>query len=398
MKTILDVELAGQRVWCRVDFNVPLDAGGNITDDTRIRGALPTIRHAVEKGAKVIVASHLGRPKGKPAPQYSLSPVARRLSELLDRPVEFAPDCVGPEAEARAASLADGDVLLLENLRYHAGEEANDDAFAVSLARLCDVYVNDAFAVCHRRHASVDAIVRHAPVAVAGLLLKDELDYYARAMTAPSRPLAAIVGGAKVSSKLKALNKMLDRVDLVVIGGAMANTFLKFMGIEVGASLVEDDMVEAAGDVLRQAAEKGIRTYLPVDAVVADRFDASAVTKIVPVDHVPEGWMILDIGPATSLLFAEAIQDARTIVWNGPMGAFEMDAFSRGTLALVADMGRSHALTVVGGGDTDTAVHQAGGADRMSFISTGGGAFLNLMEGKTLPAVAALEAAQGGGA
>lgn len=398
MKTILDVELAGRKAWCRVDFNVPLDANGNITDDTRIRGALPTIRHAVDKGAKVIVASHLGRPKGKPAPQYSLGPVARRLSELLGRTVEFAPDCVGPEAETRAAALADGGVLLLENLRYHAGEEANDDAFAAALAKTCDVYVNDAFAVCHRRHASVDAIVRHAPVAVGGLLLKDELDYYARAMTAPSRPLAAIVGGAKVSSKLKALNNMLDRVDQVIIGGAMANTFLKFMGISVGASLVEDDMVEAAGDVLRRAAEKGIRVYLPVDAVVADRFDANAVTKIVPVDHVPEGWMILDIGPATSLLFAESLQDARTIVWNGPMGAFEMDAFSRGTLALVADMGRCHALTVVGGGDTDTAVHQAGGAERMSFISTGGGAFLNLMEGKTLPAVAALEAAQSSGA
>jgi len=394
MKTIRDIDIGGKRVFIRVDFNVPLDKQQQITDDARIRAALPTISYAREKGARVILASHLGRPKGKPAPEFSLSPVAKRLGDLLDTAVKMAPDCIGEPVAALISEMAPGEVVLLENLRFHAQEQEDEDDFARSLAALCDVYINDAFAVSHRANASVVAITKFAPVSGAGLLLEKEIDYIEKAMADPRRPLAAVVGGAKVSSKLAALHNMLQHVDTVIVGGAMANTFLKYMGHEVGKSKIEEDRVAAAGEVMKKAAEKKTRFYLPVDVVVAPAPESGAPVKIVPVQEIPADWMALDIGPATALLFREALQEARTVVWNGPMGMFEVDAFSRGTTSMAASVAAAHALTIVGGGDTDAAVHMAGETDRISFISTGGGAFLEMLEGKTLPAVVALNTAE----
>jgi phosphoglycerate kinase len=395
MKTITDIDVAGKRVLCRVDFNVPLDENCNITDDARIRAALPTLRYVMEKGGKLIVASHLGRPKGERAEKFSLGPVAKRLGELLETPVAMAPDCVGPEVRSLVAAMQPGQVALLENLRFHGAEAENDDAFGKELAQLCDIYVNDAFAVCHRKNASVVAIVPNAPQSAAGLLLKRELDYFEKAMARPRRPLAAVVGGAKVSSKLGALTNMLRHVDKVIIGGAMANTFLAARGVAVGASKIEAELIDAAADMMKQAEEKGIGFYLPVDAVAADAFDAGANTRTVPIQEIPDGWMVLDIGPATSLEYGQALQDAETIVWNGPMGVFEMAPFSAGTMNMAESIAASKGLTIVGGGDTDAALHMAGKMDQVSYVSTGGGAFLALLEGKTLPAVAALEAASG---
>jgi phosphoglycerate kinase len=391
MKTIKQIDIEEKRVLFRVDFNVPLDSQQNITDDTRIRAVLPTLRYALDNRAKVIVASHLGRPKGKVVPEMSLAPVSKRLGRLLEQNVKMAPDCIGAEAEAAVAALAPGEVLLLENLRFHPEETANDDEFARSLAALCDVYINDAFAVSHRQNASVEAITRHAPVCGAGFLLQRELDYFRKAMADPQRPLVAIVGGAKVSSKLMALENMIQHVDKFIIGGAMANTFLFSKGFSLGRSMVEPDLVNAAADIIRQAQERGVKFYLPVDVVVADRMDPKAQIKIVPIQEIPEQWMALDIGPATALIYNQALYDAKTIVWNGPMGVFEMDAFSRGTTALVHSVANSFALSIVGGGDTDVAIHKSGEADRITYISTGGGAFLQLLEGKRLPAVEALE-------
>ncbi|MGA9535963.1 MAG: phosphoglycerate kinase [Desulfobacterales bacterium] len=391
MKTIRDIDISGKRVFIRVDFNVPLDKQQQITDDSRIRAALPTIIYARDMGAKLILASHLGRPKGKPAPEFSLSPVARRLGDLLGTDVKMAEDCVGEAVAHLVSGMQPGDVTLLENLRFHSQEQENDDAFAKSLAALCDVYINDAFAVSHRANASVVAITKFAPISGAGFLLEKEINYIKKAMADPRRPVAAVVGGAKVSSKLAALHNMLQHVDTVIVGGAMANTFLKYMGYAVGRSKIEEDRVAAAGDVIKKATEKGVRFYLPVDLVVAPEPDANAPAKIVPAQEIPTGWMALDIGPATALLFREALQDARTVVWNGPMGVFEIDAFSRGTTSMAASVAAAHALTIVGGGDTDAAVHMAGETDRISFISTGGGAFLEMLEGKTLPAIAALK-------
>ena len=391
MKTIKEIDIDQKRVLFRVDFNVPLDEQQNITDDTRIRAVLPTIKYALDHRAKVIIASHLGRPKGRPVAEMSLAPVSKRLGRLLQQNVFMAADCVGPQTEARVAAMSPGDVLLLENLRFHKAETDNDDDFARSLAALCDVFINDAFAVSHRKNASVEAITRHVPICGAGFLLQRELEYFRRAMADPQRPLVAIVGGAKVSSKLMALENMLQHVDKFIIGGAMANTFLRSKGLSLGRSMVEDDLVEAAGRIMRQAIDRGVKFYLPVDAVAADRFDAKAQIKILPVQEIPEQWMALDIGPATSLLFGQALYDAKTIVWNGPMGVFELDAFSRGTTAMVHSVANSFALSIVGGGDTDVAIHKSGEADRISYISTGGGAFLHLLEGKSLPAVQALE-------
>lgn len=393
MKTIQAVDLRGKRVLVRVDFNVPLDKAQHITDDARIKGALPTLQHVLEQGGKLIVASHLGRPKGRPVPEFSLSPAADRLGSYLERTVTMAGDCIGPAAASLIDGMADGDVILLENLRYHAGEEKNDPAFAEALAALCDVYINDAFAVCHRAHASVAAITRYAPVSAAGFLLQKELDYFKKAMTDPRRPLVAVIGGAKVSSKLAALERMLEKVDRIIIGGAMANTFLKKTGIDVGRSLVEDEMLAAAGTVMEACAQKGIQLCLPVDVAAGDRFDPEAELRIVPVGEIPRGWMALDIGPESSRRYAEALKDAGTVIWNGPMGAFEMARFSRGTMALAECVAGLDALTIVGGGDTDAAVHQAGVTDRISYVSTGGGAFLTLLEGKPLPAVQALDEA-----
>jgi phosphoglycerate kinase len=391
MKTIRDVAIAGKRLLIRVDFNVPLDGERRITDDSRIQAVLPTLKYALGQKAKIIVASHLGRPKGKVSPEFSLKPAAERLSVLLDQSVQLAADCVGESVEAMVAAMKPGDIVVLENLRFHPDEEKNTDAFAKSLAGLCDVYVNDAFAVSHRANASVEAITRFAPLSVAGFLLKDEIDYFDKAMTTPQRPLVAVIGGAKVSSKLAALENMLLHVDKILIGGAMANTFLRALGVSTGKSLVETDLIETAGAILKNASEKGVKIYLPVDGITASQVEPTAASAVFPVQEIPADQMILDIGPATSILYAEALQGAKTIVWNGPMGVFEMAPFSKGTFDMVNHVIASGAITIVGGGDTDAAVHRSGKADRITYISTGGGAFLELLEGKTLPGVAALE-------
>jgi phosphoglycerate kinase len=391
VRSIDQLGLEGKRVLIRVDFNVPIDKSGNVTDDTRIEAALPTIRHAMTKGAGTILLSHLGRPKGKRVPEMSLAPVAGHLSALLGKEVPFLPDCVGPEVEKAVAAMRPGDVVLLENVRFHPEEEKNDDAFGGKLAALCDVYVNDAFATAHRGHASNVAVTRHVKEKAAGLLMKDEIAYFEKALVAPARPLVAIFGGAKISGKIEAVNNVLGTVDKILIGGAMANTFFAAQGMEVGKSLYEAEMVETAKAVLANAAARKVRLYLPVDVVVADRLDAHASTRAVPVQEIPAGWTAADIGPATSLLFKEALQGAGTIVWNGPMGAFEIGLFANGTFSLMRVLAESEAITIVGGGDTDTALHKAGLFSRMSYVSTGGGAFLELLEGKRLPGIAALE-------
>jgi len=390
VKYLEDVEIKEKTVFIRVDFNVPLDKNLQITDDSRIRAVLPTINHCLDEHAKIILASHLGRPKG-PDPNLSLAPVARRLGRFLQKSVQFAPDCIGPEVQKMKAALQPGEVLLLENLRFHPGETKNDVEFARQLMEGVDVYVNDAFAVGHRAHASVHAVVQFAPLAVAGFLLRDEIRYFHRAMEDPARPLVAIIGGAKISSKLTALLNLLQHVDKMIIGGAMANTFFKAMGYYVGKSLVDDALIDTAKELMSTAVAKKVKFYLPVDCIVAPSLDGRAESKIVPIQEVPEDWLIADIGPATITLFNEAIQDARTIIWNGPMGAFEIDAFSRGTMAMVHHVANSFAETIVGGGDTDVAIHSAGEANKFSYISTGGGAFLELLEGKKLPGIQVLE-------
>lgn len=383
--------LHGKTLFMRVDFNVPLDEHQNVTEDSRIRAALPSINYALEKGAKVVLASHLGRPKGERKPEYSMAPAAKRLSLLTGKEVKLAPDCIGEKARAMVEALKPGDMLMLENLRFHKEEEKNETNFAKALANGCDIYINDAFAVSHRAHASVEAITSFFPVVAAGFLMKNEMSYFEKSMTNPTRPLVAILGGAKVSGKLEVLESLLNKVDKVIIGGGMAFTFLKALGCNVGNSLVEEGLIETARNIYESARKKGIKFYLPVDCVAADRFAAEAETKITTTQEVPEGWMALDIGPATVTLFTEALSNAKTIIWNGPMGVFEMDAFSRGTFAMVNAVANSHALTIVGGGDTDSAVHRAGEQARISYISTGGGAFLELLEGKKLPGIKALE-------
>ncbi len=390
MRSIKGLDVSGKKVLVRVDFNVPMDTHQNITDDTRIRSVLSTLRYVLDHNGSLIIMSHMGRPKGKVVPELSLAPVAKRLGRLLQQNVKMAPDCIGPDVKKMVDEMGSSDILLLENLRFYSGEQANEDDFARELASYCDIYINNAFAVSHREHASVAAITKFAPQSAAGFLLIKELDYFHSAMDSPRRPLVAIVGGAKVSSKLGALRNMLNRVNKFIIGGAMANTFLKSQGFNLGKSMVEEDLVEEAGEIMKRAIGEGIKFYLPVDAVVASEIDPKAESKIVPIQEIPEDWMALDIGPASSRLFAEVLEDAKTIVWNGPMGIFEMDAFSRGTVSMVHSVANSYALTIVGGGDTDVAVHSTGQSDRFSYISTGGGAFLYLMEGKTLPGVAAL--------
>lgn len=390
MKTIKSMNLEGKRVLVRVDFNVPLDEQQNITDDTRIRAVLPTLKYVLDNRGKLIIMSHMGRPKGKVVETLSLNPIAKRLGRLLEQDVKLAPDCVGDDVQSLVDAMGQEDILLLENLRFHDGEEKNDADFAAGLASLCDIYINDAFAVSHRKHASVCAVAEQAAEKGAGFLLQKEIKYFHDAMENPRRPLVAIVGGAKVSSKFGALENMLHRVNKLLIGGAMANTFLKSMGYDLGNSMVENDLVEDAGRLRQRAIEEGIKFYLPVDAVVARELVPMAETKIVPIQEVPGDWMALDIGPATSMLFNEALYNAKTIVWNGPMGVFEVDAFSRGTLSMVYSVADSYALSIVGGGDTDVAVHSSGQKDRISYISTGGGAFLQLLEGKPLPGVEAI--------
>jgi phosphoglycerate kinase len=389
-RTIDSLDLRNRTVIVRADFNVPLDDSLQITDDTRIRSTLPTINRAVDEGAKVILCSHLGRPKGKSDPRYSLAPVAKRLQRLLGKEVAFAPDCVGPAVERMVARMNPGDVLLLENLRFHSGEEQNDDAFAQALAKLGEVYINDAFGAAHRSHASVVGVPKLVKDAAAGYLMKKEIEYLEGAVANPMRPFVAILGGAKVSGKIGVIENLGKRVDKVIIGGGMAFTFIKAMGLEIGNSMVEDDMLEFAKGVQEHAFSRGVKFYLPVDCVVAAGRDAGAETKIVPVQEMPKGWYGMDIGPASGKLFSEAIQNAKTILWNGPMGVFENDAFARGTLSVAHAVANAYALTIVGGGDTALAVHRAGESESMSFISTGGGATLQLLEGKELPGLAAL--------
>jgi phosphoglycerate kinase len=367
-----------------------MDENKTITDDSRIKGALETISYALDKNAKVILASHLGRPKGGPDSKFSLAPVANQLSTLLNKPVQMASDCIGSDVQAASEKMVSGDIILLENLRFHAEEKQNDNEFANALASLCDIYINDAFAVSHRAHASVEAINQYVNLKAAGFLLQKELNYFKKAMNNPARPLTAVIGGAKVSSKLAALKNMINHVDKIIIGGAMANTFLKCLDCNVGKSLVEDDCLWDAHSLLKHSVMHNINVYLPIDAIVAQGIQPDAMTCSVPVKEIPQGQMIGDIGPATCLLYAEAIQNSQTIIWNGPMGVFEMDPFKNGTQSMIHCVANSPALTIVGGGDTDAALHRAGKADQIDYISTGGGAFLTLMEGKTLPAVAAL--------
>ncbi|ABQ26250.1 phosphoglycerate kinase [Geotalea uraniireducens] len=384
-------DLREKKIFMRVDFNVPLDEHQNITEDTRIRAVLPTINYALDYNAKVVLASHLGRPKGERNAKYSMAPAAKRLSRLLGKEVKLAPDCIGDGVSKIIDSMQPGDVVMLENLRFYPGEEKNDDDFAKALADHCDIYVNDAFAVSHRAHASVEAITKFFPIVAAGFLMKNEMSYFEKSMKNPIRPLVAILGGAKVSGKLEVLENLCNKVDKVIIGGGMAFTFLKALGYNVGKSLVEENLLETALNTYNKAREKGIKFYLPVDCVVADQFNPAAETKVTTIQEIPEGWMALDIGPATVTLFSTALQNAKTIVWNGPMGVFEMDAFSRGTFAMVSAVANSYALTIVGGGDTDVAVHRAGEYAKISYISTGGGAFLELLEGKKLPGIKVLE-------
>ena len=391
MKSIKEIDITNKRVFIRVDFNVPMDDQQNIVDDTRIRAVLPTLRYALDNQTKLIIASHMGRPKGRKSHELSLKPIAKRLGRLLEKDVKMANDCIGPDVKSLISAMKAGDVVLLENLRFHREEQKNNNKFAKELASLCDIYVNDAFAVSHRVNASVVAITKYAPVSVAGFLLQKEIGHFSKIMTNPQRPLIAIIGGAKVSDKLMALDNMLDHVDKFIIGGAMANTFLKSKGYEVGKSIIEKDLVEPARSIMKKAAKRKVKFYLPVDAVVARRFDPEAQTKVVPIQEIPENWMALDIGPATSLLFSEVLHNAKTVIWNGPMGVFEIDSFSRGTIAMVHSVANCYALTIVGGGDTDVAIHKEGATNRITYISTGGGAFLTMLEGKTLPAVAALE-------
>lgn len=392
MKTIRELDIAGKRVLIRVDFNVPMDDAGSITDDIRIMMALPTLKYAIENNSRVILCSHMGRPKGKRVLKYSLAPVAGALSRILGRDVRLAPDCIGTEVENMVGRMRDGDVILLENLRYHEEEQANDPEFSKQLASLVDVYINDAFAVSHRAHASVVGVTEYVSEKAAGFLLQKEMEYFHLSMDDPVRPLVAIVGGAKVSSKLGALENMLGKVDRMLIGGAMANTFLKSRGLNVGASKVEDELLEAASRFLAAAVAREVEIYLPVDVIVADAFSPDAATREVSINDIPQDWMALDIGPETLRIFAKALADAGTIIWNGPVGAFEMDAFANGTMELARTVASSNALSITGGGDSNAAVKKSGQADNISYMSTGGGAFLMLMEGKTLPGVDALRA------
>jgi len=388
--SVKEVPVRGQRVLVRVDFNVPVDENRQITDDTRIRAALPTIQYLAGEGAKVILVSHFGRPKGKVDPKYSLAPVAKRLSELLGQNVPLAPDCVGAEVAALVDQLEDGQVILLENVRYHAEEEKNDQEFARQLASLADLYVNDAFGTAHRAHASTEGVSHYIP-AVAGLLMQKEVEIMGGALENPARPFVAIIGGAKVSDKIGVIENLLSKVDALIIGGGMANTFLKAQGYEVGTSLIEADKVDLAGRLIAQAQAQGVELALPVDVVAAKAFAADAPHQTVRANEIGADEMALDIGSESAERFAKLIVNAQTVVWNGPMGVFEMDAFAKGTERVAQAVAECQGTTIVGGGDSVAAVEKMGVADRLTHISTGGGASLEFLEGKILPGVAALQ-------
>src|SRR5271157_140427 len=391
MKFIDEINLKGKKVLFRFDYNVPLDSTLNITDDIRIRATLPTINYALDEGAKVIIMSHLGRPKGKVSLEFSLAPVAKRLSRLLNKEVKLAKDCIGDEVKKLVAGMTPGSVVLLENLRFHTEEEKNADEFAKELASLGDVYIDDAFGNAHRKHASIVGIIKFIKESGAGFLIKQELNYLKKAVDNPARPFVAIIGGSKVSGKLEPLLHLIEKVDKMIIGGGMAFTFLKAQGYEIGKSIFEEELMPKAKEIMETAKKLGIKFYLPVDCVIAEDATAEAETKIVPVQEINPKWKGLDIGPATITLFTEVLGNAKTIVWNGPMGMFEIDAFGRGTSALAHSIANSYAVTIVGGGDTDVAIHKAGESDRITYISTGGGASLELLAGKLLPAIEALE-------
>jgi len=390
MRFIDTADIQGKRLLIRVDYNVPIE-DGVIKDDNRIRASLPTLQLALDKGCALVLCSHLGKPKGEVEPELSLVPVARHLAGLLDKEVIMAPDCIGEATRSMIDGLKPGQVLMLENLRFHAGEKNNDPAFCKALANGLDGYVNDAFGVSHRAHGSVVGVLDHFSLCCGGLLLKKEWDYLGEALKNPKRPFVAITGGAKVSSKLGILHALLDKVDRILIGGAMANTFLKAQGFEVGTSLVEDDLLDEALSIMAAAKAKGVSLYLPVDCILGDGPKGEMTAGVCPYQDVPGDEMILDIGPATSALFAEGIRDAATIVWNGPMGAFENKFFSQGSFNLAMGVAQSDALSIVGGGDTDAIIHTLNIQDRISFISTGGGSFLEFLEGKELPAFKALQ-------
>ena len=385
-----DINVKGQRVLVRCDFNVPLQ-DGKITDENRLVASLPTIKKLIADGGKVILCSHLGKPKGEPKPELSLAPVAVRLSELLGQEVKFAadPEVVGPNAKAAVAAMKDGDVVLLENTRYRIEETKNGDAFSKELASLCDVYVDDAFGTAHRAHCSNVGVTKYVKTAAVGYLMQKEIDFLGNAVNNPARPFVAILGGSKVSSKISVINNLLDKVDTLIIGGGMAYTFMKAQGGKIGTSLCEDDYLDYANDMIKKAADKGVKMLIPVDTVIADAFSNDANTKVVDAGQIDDGWMGLDIGPKTRELFANAVKDAKTVVWNGPMGVFEMPNFAAGTVAVAQAMADTDAVTIIGGGDSAAAVNQLGFGDKMTHISTGGGASLEFLEGKELPGVAA---------
>ncbi|BAQ08624.1 phosphoglycerate kinase [Bacillus sp. OxB-1] len=388
-KTMKDMQLEGQRVFCRVDFNVPME-NGEVTDDTRIRAAIPTIEYMVENGAKVILASHLGRPKGQVVEEMRLAPAGNKLAELLGKPVKILKESVGTAVEEAIASMENGEIVLLENVRFNEGEEKNDPALAKEFAKLADVFVNDAFGTAHRAHASTAGIANYIP-GVLGFLLETELDVLGKALSNPDRPFTAIVGGAKVKDKIGVIDNLLDIADNLLIGGGLSYTFTKAQGYETGNSLVEEDKIELAKSFIEKAKEKDVNLYLPIDAVVADSFSDEAKTQPVTIDAIPEGWMGLDIGPETAKLYADVIRNSKFAIWNGPMGVFEMEPFSNGTKQVAEAMAETEAYTIIGGGDSAAAVEKFDLADRMDHVSTGGGASLEFMEGKELPGVVALQ-------
>lgn len=387
-QSVRDIDVQGKRVFCRVDFNVPLE-DGRITDDTRIKAAVPTIEYLVERGARVILASHLGRPKGKVVDELRLTPVAQRLSEILGRKVEKADEAVGEDVEAKVSSMQSGDIVLLENVRFYPGEEQNDAGLARSFASLADVYVNDAFGAAHRAHASTEGIAHYLP-AVAGLLMEKELDILGKALSTPERPFTAIIGGAKVRDKIGVIENLLDKVDNLIIGGGLAYTFVKAKGLEVGKSILEPDKVDLAKQFMQNAEKQGVNFYIPIDVVAATEFAPDARSQVADIENIPADLEALDVGPKTRKVYTEVIKSSKLVMWNGPMGVFEFDKFAHGTNAIAQAMAEADAVTIIGGGDSAAAVEKAGLADKMTHISTGGGASLEFMEGKDLPGVVAL--------